>query len=654
MKRRLILSLLALHLGTGIAEAARKPPKALAWAIEALEADIDVADGAPAVTLLDEARVDLIGSGGRRRFRRRTVVKVLSADGRYESLQPIYYGQNSTLATFKAWTIRPDGSIEPFAKRDAVDVSLSTAAVYSDRRQKLLYLRNVGVGSAVAVEYVLDENKFFLQDQWLFQVTYPVVLSRYTVSMPAGWTCEARVLNHDAIEPTRDGNTLTWEARDLPWRDWEPDSAPIRDQVPRLALSFLPRGSWGDAEEFRSWKDVAAWYDSLVSTQTAAGDEIRAVVAELTEGATSEHQKIERIGRFVQDLRYVSISLGLSRYQPHAANEVFFNRYADCKDKTALMMTMLREAGIESHPLLVFTRDEGKVYAEFPSPLQFNHCIIAIPVAEKTTEDALIIHPDMGEVLVFDPTDDLTPVGDLPWTDQGTRALLAHPDHGGLVDLPVLPAESNRAERNWEIDLRKDGHATVRMVATYYGQYARVLRYQYGGKDDATRDSDLTESLARAVPGAKLEKVDFQGLGEGKEPLRIEAEVEVANFARRAGPLLLAEPMRMVRTYAPDTSEEKRLRPLMVPFRFLELDRVTLALPEGYHVSEPPEGSAGDGPLGSYEVVHHAEKSRWEVERRLTVNTLEVPPSEYPAARELLSAAHAAAGAVLVLERDGS
>ena len=139
------------------------------------------------------------------------------------------------------------------------------------------------------------------------------------------------------------------------------------------------------------------------------------------------------------------------------------------------MIAMLREAGIDSLAMLVDTRDEGKVHPDFPSPLQFNHCIVAIPMAEPVA-DALVIHPEMGPVLVFDPTDDLTPMGDLPWVDQGTRALLVHPDHGGLVELPVLPAEANRAERTWSISLHRDGGAVVEMRAAYHGQYAVLMR----------------------------------------------------------------------------------------------------------------------------------------------------------------------------------
>jgi hypothetical protein len=658
MRRALAAGALLLALGAGPpgAAAGAKLPRVLAWAEEALAADVKVEEGAPAVTLFDEARVYFQGSGGKCRYERRTLVRILSAEGRDLSLQPVYYGQNSTLLSFDAWTIRPDGTVEPFDKKDAVDFSLSDAAVYSDSRARVLPLRNVGVGSAIAVQFARDEDRFFLQDEWYFQDDYPVARSRYQVTRPTTWSHEARLLNHPPTEPDVHGDTLTWELRDLPGLavGREPEAPPVADQAARLTISFLPREGWGGAERFRSWAEVAAWYHALVEGQALTDEEIRRAVADLTKGATSDLERIRRIGRFVQDLRYVSISLGLSAYRPHPSPEVFRNRYADCKDKTTLMLAMLREAGIASHPLLVDTRDAGKVFAEFPSPLQFNHCIIAIPVPPNTVENALVIHPDMGDVLVFDPTDELTPVGDLPWSDQGTRALLVHPERGGLVDLPALPPAANLADRSWEVSLAKDGQATVRLRATHHGQYARLLRARYAGIDDAARVAALTAWMAHSVPGARVGKVEFRNLAEGDLPLEIEAEIDVAGYARRAGPLLLAEPLRLAPTLAPDVTPAERKRPILMPFRFEERDRLRLALPEGYRVSEPPAGDSAEAPLGRYRVEHRAADAGWEVERLLVVDRLEIDPADYAAARSFLDSLRRAAAAVLVLERASS
>ena len=57
-----------------------------------------------------------------------------------------------------------------------------------------------------------------------------------------------------------------------------------------------------------------------------------------------------------KDIRYVAIEYGDSGYEPHHAKEVFVNRYGDCKDQAILLITMLKEAGIEAYPVLIGTR----------------------------------------------------------------------------------------------------------------------------------------------------------------------------------------------------------------------------------------------------------------------------------------------------------
>ena len=45
-------------------------------------------------------------------------------------------------------------------------------------------------------------------------------------------------------------------------------------------------------------------------------------------------------------------------------------------------------------------------------------------------------HPSLGRLLIFDPTDDNTPVGDLPDHEQGSFALLVAGDDGALLRMP--------------------------------------------------------------------------------------------------------------------------------------------------------------------------------------------------------------------------
>ena len=83
-------------------------------------------------------------------------------------------------------------------------------------------------------------------------------------------------------------------------------------------------------------------------------DSVRKKADELTKGADTPTEKARRLYDFVaRNVRYVSISLGVGRYQPHSASDVLQNGYGDCKDKHTLFSAMLRAEGIQSYPVLI-------------------------------------------------------------------------------------------------------------------------------------------------------------------------------------------------------------------------------------------------------------------------------------------------------------
>ena len=106
--------------------------------------------------------------------------------------------------------------------------------------------------------------------------------------------------------------------------------------------------------------------------------EIRAKVTELAQGKTTELDKIQPLYDYVsKNIRYVSLSFGVGRYQPHSAGEVFTNQYGDCKDKAILLAAMLRAAGISSDVALI--PSATKLDETMPLPSQFDHVITSVP-----------------------------------------------------------------------------------------------------------------------------------------------------------------------------------------------------------------------------------------------------------------------------------
>jgi transglutaminase-like putative cysteine protease len=99
---------------------------------------------------------------------------------------------------------------------------------------------------------------------------------------------------------------------------------------------------------FVSWEQIGRWYAALEKDRRAPSPEVRAKADELTKGLDTQLDKVQALYDFVaKNFRYVSLSLGVGRYQPHAASDVLHDQYGDCKDKhttpaASLIPTCLR------------------------------------------------------------------------------------------------------------------------------------------------------------------------------------------------------------------------------------------------------------------------------------------------------------------------
>src|SRR5262249_646075 len=291
--------------------------------------------------------------------------------------------------------------------------------------------------------------------------------SRITVSMPQGWRADSVTFNHPKVEPTMTGSTYSWELRNLPFIEREPAAPELTNLAPRMAISiYPPQGKTTLLKPFSSWKDVGGYNNELSDPQASYNEAIAAKARELTANAKSEFEKIQAIGGYSQSVNYISIQIGVGRgggYRPHAAVDVFNKNYGDCKDKANLMRAMLKSIGIESYPVGIFSGDPTHVREEWPSPHQFNHAIIAVKVSDETKVPAVIKHSSLGRLLIFDPTDEDTPVGDLPDHEQGSLALIAAGEHGELVRMPMTEPEANKLERTIEAELDSEGGLSVKM-----------------------------------------------------------------------------------------------------------------------------------------------------------------------------------------------
>ena len=269
-----------------------------------------------------------------------------------------------------------------------------------------------------------------------------------------------------------------------------------------MIVSLFPPG--GVLNGFANWNEMGKWYVNLVGSRVDASPEIKQQVAALTASKTTTLEKMQTLATFVQhDIRYVAIELGIGGYQPHPASEVFAHHYGDCKDKATLLRSMLREIGVDSYHVVIYT-ERGAVTPKTPAHNGFNHVITAIKLPDGLTDPSLIAtiqHPKLGKLLFFDPTNDLIPFGQLPGYLQANYGLLVTPDGGELIELPQQPSSMNSIRRTAKLTLDKNGTLKGDVEEVRLGERASSERWRLR---TVTKDADRIkpiEDLLGRLPG---------------------------------------------------------------------------------------------------------------------------------------------------------
>ena len=608
------------------------------------------------VTLLAEEHLSL-DAEGRRTMTERGVIKILQPGGSPPEAFRTYNPKSGRIRDFHAWLVYPSGRETEYDKKRVLDVALDQRYTYDEGRAKVIECdADAPAGSVFAYEVTEEEDTIFTTYHYGFQEKSPVVVSRFVLSLPAGWEARATVFNHDEIKPEIAGSTYTWEARDLPWIEEEENSPGWHAIAPRLAVTYFP-GSAAKAElrPMKDWPAVSGWLAGFVDPPAAVTPAVRAKAQELTSSSKTELEKITAIAAFAQQTNYVSVQMNLTRgggYTPHPADQVLSRNYGDCKDKATLMRALLQAVGIDAYPVIIYSGDREFVRREWPSPMQFNHAIVAVKVSPETNLPTVITDmPQLGRLLIFDPTDPVTRVGDLPAEEQGSYALVIAGPQGNLVKMPMLPATANRIELSVDAQMDAAGAVSAHLVTHYFGQSASPMRYmtQHGGPDELKRV--LERSYSRRLGGVALDHIaPADQAQEGRLDLAL--DLNVRQFGQlMQNRLLVFKPGALAPDHGYNFPKKPRKLPVKLSAR-VRKDQVSLRLPPGFAVDEVPDPARIESPYGVYQTSWKAANDVLIFEASLETKDIIAPASDYDRVRDFFDKlAGGQYGAVVLVKR---
>jgi hypothetical protein len=416
-----------------------------------------------------------------------------------------------------------------------------------------------------------------------FQTSEPILKYRFTIHAPKKMEFLYHVSGIDLqpkITETKYTRVYEFEAFDIP---------PIKEEKFMPALQDLEYSI--TISSLKSWNQLARWYYTLIREQDHITPEIQKKTGQLLFGAKDQREKIRRLYEYVaKNILYIGIELGIWAIKPHPAELVFKEKYGDCKDKTILLSTMLKAAGIKSYPTLISSGDSSRVIQEVPSLSYFNHMI-------------LVAETDEGSELIWlDPTVETAAFGYLPTGDQNRLAyIIVDEEKSYLAKSPVLPAEKNVKRVEMEIEVNPDLSISVKEDLFLSGSFNAEWRAKLKNIDPENLAERLRE-LAEMDTRAKMGKFKISDLNNMNEQLRITINYDCDDYLTPVGDAYLLKLPMAEHPYAALLSENIRNYPVAIGKNFTLEHEIQVKIPNTFTIQSVPEDAAIKSELRSNEL----------------------------------------------------
>jgi len=581
----------------------------------------------PGVALLDETIVT-VGNDGGIITQHRRAYRILGTEGRDLGYVGIHFDNDTRIAGLRAWGIDANGQEYQVKDGEAVETAAFESSLYADNKLKVLRIPAAQPGAVIGYEYQQRNHPWALQDEWEFQQQLPMRTVRYVLNLPDGWKHEESWFNAQPLKPTVMGNQTVWETTEVAAIRPEPEAPPLSTLAGRMAINFIPPAESSKAH--RTWDDVARWFYGLADPRRAATPELQAKTRELVAGKTTTFDKVAALASFAQrDVRYVAIEIGIGAVQPHAAGEIFTNRYGDCKDKVTVLSAMLREIGVDSYFVLANATTRGFIEPTFASMASCNHAIIAIKLpADAPVKNlySVVTHPKLGKLLLFDPTSRVTPIGYLPEELQESRVVVISPDGGEVVSIPPHPPEANRMDVTAKLKLNDVGvlAGEVREVRT--GLLAANMRlYLASLKNDTERKQFVERRFAYHMTQSSVSELVIENLDDIEKDLVFRCNLNANGYSKRAAGMLLIRPRVFGQKSEGTIDLKERKFGYVTQGPSLETDDFEISVPPGLKPDELPSPVTIATKAVSYNSESKFEHDVLHYKRQYKVQTFGVP-----------------------------
>ncbi len=574
-----------------------------------------------------------------------SLVKILTEKGKinYSVKKVPYHRRYSEVKVSLARVIKKDGRILDVPDNMIKDGTLEEAQqmnIFEENFRRLsITFPSLEVGDSL--ETIIEEKskpliKGHYNNIFLFQEFEPILKREVEIDAPALKPLKFIVKNGVLeFEKKKAGKRLIykWRKRNSPKIIEELGMVPITDVALKLVVST-----------FKDWKELSRYGDSLNTGKIDSSPKMKEKVMELTKDLKTEEEKILAIFRYVSTkIRYMGSSMDLSAFiEPHPASYTFEKEYGVCRDKSILMIAMLKEIGVRSYDALINISQN----IEKEIPLIFlEHAIVAVVLKN-------------GKMIFMDPTLELSSTFGETYVG-GKYVLLLDKKGKDLIKVPPVPAEKSMGLIKGETKINPDGSIEGKAKISGKGFYDYLLR-AVAKKVPPFQFTMLWQQLSQFLsPGTKVENVKSSDFTDLSKPYEIEFNFKTKEYVVDAGKFRLfsipfsscAFDLRLIGILRALTNLDERKYPMLFVSSFGSIIEEEISFPDEFLIKAIPEPvEIKKGPVSlKIDIFKKENKVIFKCDFRVEKD--KISPEEYKGLREIAKGIKRFQRSMVILEK---
>lgn len=442
-----------------------------------------------------------------------------------------YYELNN----FRARVIQPDGTIQELKKQDSISLDVLK---YADSKiiKKSFVIPNLRAGSVLEYKYELQSG--FRIENWRLTLQKNIPLREISYFVKSDIARNTLKIMHFNVKDfefgkTENGFSLA-RMKNVPALKDESNLMPQFNLIPWLLLYYDGVES---VEPEKYWKGYSKLFGNWHSEFLKSSDEIKQIAKQLTEGKTSEEEKIAAIFDFCRN-EIKNFSYGIENDTQRSdkaikenwgAKEILKNKAGYDFGINNLFASIAKEAGFDVR--FIYTGDR-RSFVFATNKFAHRNLLIYSGVAVKTSKGWHFCYPSARFI----------PKNQINWFSEGQEAILVGEKESTWVKIPISPPEYNKSEQKAFLKLMPDGSLEGTVKVTYFGFEGTDLKLTYHKLSDGEIQESLKKSLKGRFSKFELELKSINKAEWANKPFEIEYEIKISDYSQATEKRVIFQP----------------------------------------------------------------------------------------------------------------